>query len=99
MTAVVSVPLRSDDAAGVGDRSIIEERRLMSRRYHAVAVHVFAAAVWWLSFSACARDIWTVKQANAWYDRQPWMVGANYIPASAINQLEMWQAETFDPEG
>lgn len=36
------------------------------------------------------------EQANAWYRRQPWLVGANYIPAYAINQLEMWQAETFD---
>jgi GH35 family endo-1,4-beta-xylanase len=25
-------------------------------------------------------------------------VGGNYVPASAINQLEMWQAETFDPQ-
>jgi len=41
---------------------------------------------------------WTVKQANTWYDRQPWLVGSNYIPASAINELEMWQKETFDPE-
>jgi hypothetical protein len=24
-------------------------------------------------------------------------VGSNYIPATAINELEMWQAETFDP--
>lgn len=44
-----------------------------------------------------ARDRWTPEQANAWYARQPWIVGANYIPATAINQLEMWQAETFDP--
>ena len=29
---------------------------------------------------------------------QPWLVGSNYIPANAINQLEMWQAETFDPK-
>jgi hypothetical protein len=41
---------------------------------------------------------WTEKSANAWYARQPWLVGSNYIPASAINELEMWQAETFDPE-
>lgn len=27
---------------------------------------------------------------------QPWLVGCDYIPANAINQLEMWQAETFD---
>lgn len=45
-----------------------------------------------------ARDAWTKTQANNWYDRQPWMVGANYNPRTAINQFEMWQAETFDPE-
>ena len=44
---------------------------------------------------ACAR--WSAQAANAWYARQPWLIGANYIPASAINQLEMWQADTFDP--
>jgi hypothetical protein len=44
-----------------------------------------------------ARDRWTEAQAKAWYDRQPWLVGANYAPASAINQLEMWQAETWNP--
>ena len=41
---------------------------------------------------------WTVEQANKWYDQQPWLLGSNYIPANAINQLEMWQAETFDPQ-
>lgn len=40
---------------------------------------------------------WTEQQADAWYARQPWLVGSNYIPATEINQLEMWQAETFDP--
>jgi len=39
---------------------------------------------------------WTEAQAKAWYTQQPWLVGANYIPASAINELEMWQADTFD---
>ena len=47
---------------------------------------------------AHARDRWTEAQANAWYARQPWLVGANFTPASAINQLEMWQAETWDPK-
>lgn len=46
---------------------------------------------------AGARERWTRDQANEWYARQPWLVGANYIPANAINQLEMWQADTFDP--
>lgn len=43
-----------------------------------------------------ARNIWTTKEANDWYDKQPWLVGANFLPSTAINQLEMWQAETFD---
>jgi hypothetical protein len=46
--------------------------------------------------AAAAR--WSEAQANAWYARQPWLVGSNYIPATAINELEMWQAETFDPK-
>jgi hypothetical protein len=40
---------------------------------------------------------WTAAQANAWYKKQPWLVGGNYTPATAINQLEVWQADTFDP--
>ena len=44
-----------------------------------------------------ARDIWTKKEAHGWYDRQPWLVGSNYNPRTAINQFEMWQAETWDP--
>jgi hypothetical protein len=47
--------------------------------------------------SAPARERWSEQQANDWYAHQPWMLGANYIPATAINQLEMWQADTFDP--
>lgn len=39
---------------------------------------------------------WTAQQANDWYKNQPWFVGANYVPYNAINELEMWQAETFD---
>ena len=50
-----------------------------------------------LSASAQARDVWTKDQANAWYGKQKWLVGSNYIPADAINQLEMWQADSFNP--
>ena len=39
---------------------------------------------------------WSEQKANEWYARQPWLVGANYIPKNAINELEMWQADTFD---
>jgi hypothetical protein len=51
-----------------------------------------------LTMPAGAREQWTKSEADAWYKKQPWLVGANYIPRSAINQLEMWQAETFDPK-
>src|SRR5512132_1820578 len=40
---------------------------------------------------------WTEQQANDWYEKQPWLVGSNFNPASAINELEMWQADSFDP--
>lgn len=41
---------------------------------------------------------WSVEKANQWYEEKGWLIGANYTPRTAINQLEMWQAETFDPE-
>jgi hypothetical protein len=40
---------------------------------------------------------WSEAQANAWYARQAWPVGADFLPSTAVNELEMWQAETFDP--
>ena len=41
---------------------------------------------------------WPAKAAADWYAKQPWLVGSNYIPATAINELEMWQADSFDPQ-
>jgi Cellulase (glycosyl hydrolase family 5) len=43
------------------------------------------------------RTRWPEQKANTWYAQQPWLVGSNYIPKSAINQLEMWQEATFNP--
>ncbi len=40
---------------------------------------------------------WSAERANQWYAQQPWLVGANYIPSDAINELEMFQATTFNP--
>lgn len=42
--------------------------------------------------------IWSVEKANTWYSENNWMTGANFIPSNAINQLEMWQESSFDPE-
>jgi len=40
---------------------------------------------------------WPAEKANAWYAQHKWLSGSDYIPSTAINQLEMWQADTFDP--
>ena len=55
----------------------------------------------WLWFSratpfAATAQRWPAQQANDWYTRQPFLVGSNFIPSTAINELEMWQADTFD---
>jgi endo-1,4-beta-mannosidase len=42
------------------------------------------------------REAWTEQQANDWYKQWGWLRGADFIPSTAINQLEMWQAESFD---
>ncbi|WP_407428197.1 cellulase family glycosylhydrolase [Arcticibacter sp.] len=42
------------------------------------------------------RTIWSKDKANDWYASQKWLVGANFIPSTAINQLEMWQESSFD---
>lgn len=41
---------------------------------------------------------WKKDKAISWYEDQPWLVGCNFLPSSAINQLEMFQDETFDAE-
>ena len=40
---------------------------------------------------------WSIAEASHWSSQRPWIIGFNYTPRSAINQLEMWQDETFDP--
>lgn len=41
---------------------------------------------------------WTAEKASEWYAGHEWIAGCNFIPGYAVNQLEMWQEETFDPE-
>lgn len=41
---------------------------------------------------------WTEEKAWEWYNKQPWLIGTNFISSSAINQLEFWQEDTFDPD-
>ncbi|HTN36734.1 MAG TPA: hypothetical protein VL053_06640 [Arachidicoccus sp.] len=42
--------------------------------------------------------VWTAAEAGGWYAHQKWLVGADYIPSNAVNQLEMWQEDTFSPD-
>jgi hypothetical protein len=59
-----------------------------------------AVLAWLLLFSLPVHadtTQWTPAKAQAWYSQQRWLVGSNYIPTDAINQLEMWQADTFNP--
>ena len=68
----------------------------------AYRLFAMAVAALFLTFTTIAANPqsarWSEQKAQGWYAKQPWPVGANYIPRSAINQLEMWQASTFDPK-
>lgn len=63
----------------------------MSKIYQALAITLMFALP-----SVAQQQRWSEAKANDWYAKQPWLVGVNYIPATAVNQLEMWQADTFD---
>ncbi len=39
---------------------------------------------------------WSEEKAAAWQREHGWLVGCNFSPSTAMNQLEMWQADTFD---
>ncbi len=68
----------------------------MIKRFSPIALFMTC----WLALSAntlAQAQRWSEAKANAWYQAQPWMVGSNFIPANAINELEMWQAASFDP--
>lgn len=39
---------------------------------------------------------WPAEKAWAWYHAQPWRVGCNFLPSTAVNDVAMWQKESFD---
>ena len=47
---------------------------------------------------AGAAQRWSTQRAQRWYAAQPWILGSDYVPYDAVNELEMWQAPTFDPK-
>jgi hypothetical protein len=50
-----------------------------------------------VAIPALAQEPWSSERANYWYAHRGWLVGCNFTPSTAINQLEMWQSDTFDP--
>jgi hypothetical protein len=72
------------------------EKEMRTRTLKSALLIGATVALAWVA-PADARDQWSKADAASWYAAQPWLVGSNYTPASAINQLEMWQADTFDP--
>lgn len=70
--------------------------RLFSRPLRSlafVALALLPALVWGETIAGR----WAPEAAHQWMAERPWSAGCNYVPQNAINQLEMWQAETFDP--
>lgn len=64
-----------------------------------LAIRIWAAALLTAASGfAQGQQQWPAKKAQDWYAKQPWLVGANFLPSNAINELEMWQAETWSPE-
>lgn len=73
-------------------------------KMHTAAAGVLLPAFILLGFGACvgpggrtAAERWPAARACAWQAEQPWLVGFNFVPSTAVNDTEMWQAETFDP--
>ena len=59
---------------------------------------VFAALILAISpLGAQSAERWSKEKAEAWGKKMPWLVGCNFITGNAVNQLEMWQGDTFDP--
>jgi hypothetical protein len=61
-----------------------------------ILLSVLLIAALSVAFAQQPRPVWTKDYANEWYSQRDWLRGSDFIPSTAINQLEMWQAETFD---
>jgi hypothetical protein len=59
---------------------------------------VLLAGLCTAAYAVSGQERWTEQHANQWYQQQPWLIGSNFLPADAVNELEMWQPDTFDPQ-
>jgi hypothetical protein len=71
---------------------------MLHKRQSTVRLLALLLLLWSAAVSVSAQQRWPEQKANEWYAKQPFLVGSNFNPATAINELEMWQADTFDPQ-
>jgi len=60
------------------------------------AAAILAAGIFGCEKKVAPSEQWTPEQAQKWYSEQGWLSGCDYIPATAINQIEMWSEDTYD---
>eukprot|EP01064_Diplonema_japonicum_P030929 TRINITY_DN538_c1_g2_i1.p1 TRINITY_DN538_c1_g2~~TRINITY_DN538_c1_g2_i1.p1 ORF type:complete len:452 (+),score=54.52 TRINITY_DN538_c1_g2_i1:48-1358(+) len=46
--------------------------------------------------SLTVRSRWSVEEAWAWQKKVGWMIGGNFVPSNAVNQIQMFSEEGFD---
>jgi len=69
----------------------------MRSLFYILSICAMLIISWKSSIAQQTPAVWSKARANQWYGKQPWLAGSNYLPSNAINQLEMWQADTFSP--
>ena|ERR1700754_850855 len=69
----------------------------MQNKLKVLAIAAFMALGTQVHAQQKTAGVWPAQKAKAWYAQHQWLVGSDFIPSTAINQLEMWQADTFDP--
>ena len=73
----------------------------MKYALYLLLVGSFSVGAWAEDAQIKSREIagrWSEERANAWYAKQPWPCGFNYIPANAISYTEMWMPYSFNAE-
>jgi len=64
-------------------------------------IYIFALLTCILVTPVKAQELkgkWPIEKAKSWYSQHKWINGCNFLPSNAINQLEMWQKDTFSPQ-
>ena len=53
-----------------------------------------------ISITSCSSNEqgqWSVDRINNWYSEVGEIKGFNYVPSTAVNDIDMWQESSFDP--